>query len=113
MKDPTIPDPKTRKKFMFYDTEKRQIDLRIQLRTEKMNQSMFFRAMITGYLEKDPDLMNYIYRFKETNSIQSEQHRRTIERQTSQAQEIKSQFGLDKGDIEKFFDIMEEEHPNL
>lgn len=113
MKDPTTPDPQTRKKFMFYDTEKRQADLRIQLRNESMNQSMFFRVMISGYLDKDPDLMRYLSRFKESNSIQSEAHRKTIDRQVSMGQEVKSQFGLDQGDIDRFFDIMEEEHPNL
>ena len=52
MKDPTVPDPENRKKIMFYDSEKRQADLRIRLRYDGMNQSHFFRAMISGYLEK-------------------------------------------------------------
>ena len=49
MKDPTVPTPEDRKKFMFYDSSKRQTDLKIRLRTDNLNQSMFFRMMITGY----------------------------------------------------------------
>ena len=50
MKKPPVPNPRERKKFMFYDSHKRQADLRIRLKYDGMNQSQFFRAMITGYL---------------------------------------------------------------
>ena len=43
---------------MFYDTEKRQTDLRVRLKYDGMNQSHFFRAMISGYLEKDENILN-------------------------------------------------------
>ena len=113
MKDPTTPDPQTRKKFMFYDTEKRQTDLKIKLRGDYMNQSMFFRVMITGYLDNDPSLMQYLDKFKGEHSIQGENMRRKSNRMISKGQQTKEIFALDPSDIESFFDIMEEEHPDL
>ena len=52
-------DSVDRKKFMFYDTAKRQADLKIRLKYDGLNQSQFFRMVITGYLERDEEFMKY------------------------------------------------------
>ena len=113
MRDPTIPDPKTRKKFMFYDTEKRQADLRIRLRYDGMTQSHFFRAMITGYLEKDLDLMIYLDRHKDIYQVQGINKRDSSKQMLKEGEKTKKRFGLDENDIEDIFDILEQEHPEL
>jgi len=113
LKDPTIPDPKTRKKFMFYDTEKRQADLRIRLRHDGLNQSHFFRAMITGYLENDPDIVSYLSRYRGDHSIQGINKRQASERLIKKGAETKKIFALDENDIENVFDLIAEEHPEL
>ena len=41
------------KKIVFNDTDKRHADLKIRLQHDDLSQSEFFRAMITGYIEKD------------------------------------------------------------
>ena len=71
MKEPTVPTPEDRKKFMFYDTGKRQTDLKIRLRTDNLNQAMFFRMMITGYLERDENVIAFIEKFKRKNELDS------------------------------------------
>ena len=53
MRDPTIPNVKNRKKFMFYDTSERQTKLRIRCNFDGFTQSQFFRMMITGYIENN------------------------------------------------------------
>lgn len=113
MKDPTIPDPKERKKFMFYDTEKRQADLRIRCQYDGINQSQFFRTMITGYLESDPLICDYLAKYKEKHSIQGIQKRNYIARAHVKSQDTKNKFALDNNEIESIFDIIEEEHPEL
>jgi len=113
MKDPTIPDPKTRKKFMFYDTEKRQADLRIRLRHDGLNQSHFFRAMITGYLSNDENIISYLDRYKGENSIQGINKRSASSRLLKKGEEVKKVFGLDEDDIEDMFNIIAQEHPDL
>ena len=113
MKDPTIPDPKERKKFMFYDTEKRQADLRIRCQYDGINQSQFFRMMMTGYLENDPLVFEYMEKCKERYSIHGKQKSKQIRKMQSEHHNTKDKFALDKSEIENIFDLIEEEHPEL
>ena len=99
MKDPTVPTPEDRKKFMFYDSSKRQ--------------TMFFRMMITGYLERDENLIMFIESFKQENQLEGRSHTKTIVKSAKASKDTRNKFGLDTADIESFFDIMEEEHPDL
>ena len=59
-----------RKKIMFYDSPKRQADFRIRLQYDGMNQSDFFRAMLTGYLEQDTNILAYLDSYKEKKQLQ-------------------------------------------
>jgi hypothetical protein len=113
LRDPTVPDPKTRKKFMFYDTEKRQADLRIRLTYDGLNQSHFFRAMITGYLEKDTDIISYLDRYKGENMVQGINKRKASKKIYRDGEEVKDRFSLRKNEIEDIFDMIAEEHPDL
>ena len=58
------PDPKDRKKFMFYDTVERQMDLKVHLHYDGLNQSQFFRLMITGYIEQDETVIAFVHACK-------------------------------------------------
>ncbi len=113
MKDPTIPNAKTRKKFMFYDTEKRQADLRIRCGYDGLNQSQFFRMMITGYLESDPAILEYIDKFKEKTNLQGKLKRSYIKRMHDESEETKKKYSLNVDEVENIFDIIAEEHPEL
>ena len=113
MKDPSIPDPRERKKFMFYDTEKRQVDLRVRLRYDGLNQSEFFRAMITGYLEKDELIMEYMHRYKKKYEKQGKRKREKSKNLIVAGKELEKQFALNSDDIENIFDIIAEENPDL
>ena len=98
---------------MFYDTGKRQADLRARLRYDGLNQSHFFRAMITGYLEKDSDVMAYLDNYKEKNEIQGINKREASKRLLKKGEETKRIFALDENDIESVFNVIAEEHPDL
>lgn len=104
---------KDRKKFMFYDTPKRQADLRIRLKNEGMNQSQFFRAMITGYLANDAGINEFLDKHKEKHSIQSSTRRDILSKENASEGRTAKLFGLNDGDIESIFDLIEEEHPDL
>ena len=92
---------------MFYDTEERQASLRLRCQYDQINQSQFFRIMLTGYIEKDKDIMNYIEKFKEKYKLQGQKKRTYIKNMHKRAHEIKKAFALDKEDIESIFDILE------
>ena len=113
MKDPSIPDPRERKKFMFYDTGKRQADLRIRLRYDGLNQSEFFRAMITGYLEKNELVIEYVDKYKKKYEKQGKRKREKSKNLIDLGKNTEKQFALDNNDVEDIFDMIAEEHPDL
>jgi len=109
----SVPDPKSRKKFMFYDTPKRQADLRIRLKFDGMNQSEFFRAMITGYLEKDANLLSYLDEYKQEHGVRGINKRKESRRLLKKGEVVRKQFALDEEEIEDIFDLIEMEHPDI
>ena len=112
-RDPSKPDPNNRKKFMFWDSDKRQADLRIRLQQDGFTQSHFFRAMITGYLEKDENILKFLDEYKGKYITQGQNKRKQIERSYKAGTETKKQFALDENEIEDIFDIISEEFPEL
>ncbi len=111
--DPSIPDADTRKKFMFYDTAKRQADLKIRLEYDGMNHSSFFRAMITGYLEQAREILSYLDKYKASHQIQGKNKRDASKRIYNKSEQVKKQFALDNNDIQGIFDLLEQENPDL
>lgn len=107
MKDPTIPNSETRKKFMFYDTEERQIALRLRCQHDGFNQSQFFRMIIAGYVEGDELIHKFISSCKERYSIQGTQKRNKLDRLKQMGDDNIKKFGLDDNEIESIFDIIE------
>lgn len=112
-KDPNLPDPSDRKKMMFWESPKRQAELRIRLQIDGFTQSHFFRALITGYLEKDEFIMNYIDQYKSNQKLQGAAKRKVIKKDLQLHAETKKRFGLDENEIEDIFDIIAEEFPEL
>lgn len=108
MRDPSVPDMKERKKLMFYDTEKRQADLRVRLKFDGLNQAQFFRAFITGYLEKDERILNYINEFKKKCGVHNEKKRSDTQKLIKKGKDMESEFALNDNEIENIFDILEE-----
>ena len=58
------------KKIMFYDTDKRHVELKIRLQHDGLKQSEFFRAVVTAYIEKDELFLEFINQYKEKNKTQ-------------------------------------------
>ena len=97
------------KKICFEETDKRHVDLRIRLHADGIKQGEFFRAMITGYIEKDSDLLNFLDKHKTQSKAKSDKVRKMIKK----GEETKRIFGLDEGEIEDIFDLIANEHPDL
>tara|TARA_Y100000296_G_C5009632_1_gene174414 strand:- start:205 stop:543 length:339 start_codon:yes stop_codon:yes gene_type:complete len=109
MKDPTIPDHKDRKKIMFYDTSNRQTKLRIRCDFDGITQSQFFRMMVTGYIENDDLMYEYLKKCKEKYEIQGQQKRNKIDRIKKTSEDLTKKFALKNKEIENIFDIIEME----
>ena len=55
------------KKVVFDDTDVRHAKLKVRLEYDGLSQAEFFRSLITGYLEKDENVISYINSYKEKN----------------------------------------------
>ena len=63
-------------KIMFTVSERTKADFKLQLQYDSLTQVKFFRALMEGYINKDPELMVYINKFKKNNSIQNNTQRK-------------------------------------
>ena len=107
MKDPTVPSVKDRKKIMFYDSPDRQTRLKIRCDFDGISQSQFFRMMITGYIENDQNIYNFINKFKQDNNIQGVQKIKKLDSLASKAYEVQEKFALNE--LDSIFDTIEME----
>ena len=104
-------EPKT--KVMFTVTERTKADFKLQLQYDSLTQVKFFRSIMEGYINKDPDLMTYIQRYKGQNSVQNVVLRNKIMTNIKKATDTKNKFALGDEEVEDIFDILEKEHPDL
>ena len=96
------------KHVIFRETDKRHADLKIKLDYEKISQSDFFRIMITGYLNNDPRITDFIKEWKINNKIDSLRSIKIIEEDQQKAQDIDKLLGVSE-DSDTLFDIIEDD----
>jgi len=101
------------KKVVFYDSDKRHAELKIRLKHDSLTQAEFFRALITGYLNKDQNVLSFLDKYildkgKQTGAKLSK-NRKLID----DGREVEIKFALSNDEIEDIFDILAEEHPEL
>jgi|TARA_R110000851_G_scaffold7656_1_gene29599 glycerol-3-phosphate responsive antiterminator len=101
------------KRISFMDTDKRSADLMIRLKHDGLTKTKFFRELLTGYLDRDHTIVDFIERMKESSGLQSKKQSRIVEDAEEKGRENKRKFGLDDKEIENIFDILEKELPDL
>ena len=101
------------KKIVFQDSDKRHADLRIRLRHDGLTQIQFFKAMITGYVNRDERIIDFITEFKYQVSKQGKSRIRKTRDLLSDGKEISDIFNLDEKETEEIFDIIAKELPDL
>jgi len=101
------------KKILFTDTDKRHANLKLRLHYDGLTQADFFRSLITGYLEKDKNIMNFIAGLQEGEKIHSKQKRAKSKKLEEEGENLMKKLGLGEEEIENIFDLLEEEYPNL
>ena len=99
------------KRISFMDSDKRNADFLIRLKHDGLTKTKFFRMILTGYLTRDEDLLNFIR--KQDESSNSENKNKVVEKLEEKGKETKKKFGLDNKDIESIFDLLEKENPDL
>ena len=104
---------KEKKKIIFTDTDKRHADLRIRLKHDGLSQNIFFRSLLTGYLESDERIASFIREVKERSSKQGKRKRAATDRLVAAGLNKKKLFAMSTADKEKIYDILEEEVPEV
>ncbi len=102
-----------KKKVVFSDTDVRHAQLKVRLQFDGISQAEFFRSFITGYLEKDKSIMDFITRYKENNRKMSKRNMKFIIRDNESAQDLLAQFGIEDDELENIFDIIAKSNPEL
>jgi len=104
------------KKIVFSDTHIRHAQLKVRLDYDGFTQSEFFRVIVSGYLQNDPRITDYIHDYKAEKKKFRKQGKTSLRKTKAiyaQGEESKKKFGLDEDTIESIFDLLEEEHPEL
>lgn len=92
---------------MFSDTDKRHADLLIRLRRDGMSKSQFFREIITGYIENDPDITSYITRVKHKLSRIGKRKIERTSKEILEGNSVLEKIGFTEDDVNFIFDLIE------
>jgi hypothetical protein len=65
--------------------------------------------MVTGYIENNELIYDYIKECKEKYEIQGQQKRNKIDQLQKESKEMSKKFALENNEIENIFDIIEME----
>ena len=95
------------------DNDKRNAEMIVRLKHDGLTKTKFFRAILTGYLERDPEIVAFVERLKEDTQSQSKNKSKKVKQLEKDGKNTKTKFGLNEGDIENIFDMLEKVHPDL
>ena len=109
MNDNTIDYGKLTKQVVFTENDHRHAKLLIRLKHDGFTQAAFFREIITGYIEGDERILNYIDEVKP----QSKRKKAKSKKLRQSGQETMTAHGFSDDQIIDIFDIIAEEHPEL
>jgi translation elongation factor EF-G len=101
------------KRVIFDDTDTRHAQLKIRLEYDGLSQAEFFRSFVTGYLEKDKSVMEYIKKYKEQNKKMSKRNMKYQTKDINLADDLLGQFGIGEDELENIFDVIAKSNPDL
>jgi|TARA_R100000081_G_C4775919_1_gene148563 hypothetical protein len=101
------------KRISFVDTDKRIADFIVRLKHDGLTKTKFFKSVLSGYLDMNPLIMEFVDQTKEEIQAQSISKSNKIKKARENGQSVKNKFALDDGEIENIFDMLEKEHPDL
>ena len=101
------------KKVIFSIPENDKAKFKVQLQYDSLTQTQFFRGIMSAYLAKEQNFMNFIGGLKENLAVQSRSQRGKSERGLKEGRTISKKFALEDSEVENIFDMLEKEQPDL
>ena len=102
-----------KKRVIFDDTDTRHAQLKIRLEYDGFSQAEFFRSFITGYLEKDKSIMEFLTKYKESNKKMSKRNMKYQIKDDERANDLLGQFGIGDDELENIFDVIAKSNPDI
>jgi hypothetical protein len=100
---------KLTKRIVFTDTDHRHAQLLLKLKNDNLNQSDFFRILITGYIEDNNSIREYIDMHAPLSIKKKQKSQKLRQTGTTKIEDL----GLSAKDVDSIFDLIEKEHPEL
>ena len=97
------------KRIVFTENDNRHAQFMMKLREVGVTQSKFFRLIITGFIDDDERLFEFI----NENSGQSKSKINKINKLKSKGKEMMQDLAFDDSEMENIFDLIAEGHPDL
>ncbi len=104
-----------KKKVVFYDSDKRFADFKLMLKRDGLSQAQFFRGIISGYIDNDESLLDFVDKLKKNKKIGNQtkssvnENRRLIKK----GKQLISDLNLQDNEKISIFDLIESENPDL
>lgn len=95
------------KSILFRDTDKRHADLIVRLRRDGLTQSQFFKSVVTGYIQNDPNLILFLQKVKEKVAKPGKKKINKSYEDMVAGNEILDKLGISEGDVSFVFDLIE------
>ncbi len=97
------------KRIVFTENDHRHAQLVLKLKYLRISQAAFFRHLITGMLNDDERIVEYVNEISASSKVRKS---KTQKLQKIGTQKIRD-FGLSEDDLENIFDLIEEQGPEL
>lgn len=97
------------KRIVFTENDNRHAQFMMKLREVGITQSKFFRLIITGFINDDDRLFEFI----NENSGQSKTKIAKIKKLKDKGKQLMHDLAFDDSEIENIFDLIAEGHPDL
>ena len=97
------------KRIVFTENDNRLAQFMMKLREVGITQSKFFRLIITGFIDGDDRLFEFI----SENSGQSKLKTNKIKKLKQKGKQLMEDLAFNDTEIENIFDLIAEEHPDL
>lgn len=97
------------KRIVFTESDHRHAKLILKLKGDGLTQAKFFRSVITGYLDGDKRIRDFVFE----HSSFSQNKKKKIEKLKAKGDETLNELGLNEDQIDDLFDVISMEFPDL
>tara|TARA_E500000331_G_C16972993_1_gene590132 strand:+ start:315 stop:650 length:336 start_codon:yes stop_codon:yes gene_type:complete len=100
---------KNNKRIVFTESDHRHAKLILKLKGDGLTQAKFFRSVISGYLDGDDRIREFVFEHSEF----SQNKKKKIEKLKFKGDKTINELGLNEDQVDDLFDVISMEFPDL